>query len=300
MKVVEKIEIQDNREEILPDFAREFPCITTCANLDQYINRILPWHWHNAVELFYVESGSLDYYTPGGSATLPAGSGGFVNSGVLHRTVHQRTGIANVQLLHLFDPDFIGQPGSRIHTKYVQPVVTNPNFHFLPILPDSPDNIRLLESLRATFDLRPGEPGYELKLREKLSLLWLEIFRRAEPYLEGKAHADQPSLRVKQMMAYIHENYSGPISVQDLAAVCNCSQRECYRIFQSCLRMTPNEYIQSYRLQMACRMLLTGKEAAGSIAFACGFSCGSYFGKVFRETFGCTPLEYRRKGLRQA
>ena len=34
------------------------------------------YHWHSAVELFYMESGSLEYSTPQGKAVFPQGSGG--------------------------------------------------------------------------------------------------------------------------------------------------------------------------------------------------------------------------------
>ena len=35
--------------------------------------------------------------------------------------------------------------------------------------------------------------------------------------------------------------------------------------------------------------------SAGEIAAACGFTDASYFGKVFRREFGCTPAQYRRR-----
>ena len=38
------------------------------------------------MELFYVESGVVEYYIPKGKAVFPAGSGGLVNSNVLHMT----------------------------------------------------------------------------------------------------------------------------------------------------------------------------------------------------------------------
>ena len=40
----------------------------------------MPWHWHPALELFYVESGAMAYDVPGGSVRLPAGAGGLVRA----------------------------------------------------------------------------------------------------------------------------------------------------------------------------------------------------------------------------
>lgn len=46
----------------------------------------MPWHWHEEVELFYIENGVLEYDIPKGRIVFPKGSGGLVNSNVLHMT----------------------------------------------------------------------------------------------------------------------------------------------------------------------------------------------------------------------
>jgi len=97
------------------------------------------------------------------------------------------------------------------------------------------------------------------------------------------------------MMVYVHEHYADKISIAEIAAAAYSSERECFRVFHDCLHMTPVEYIKTYRLQTACHMLANSREAITYISHACGLGSSSYFGKVFREYTGCTPLEYRRK-----
>lgn len=72
--------VEGGNEELLPGFSMDFPYIATCAELDKYIDSTVPWHWHSTVELFYMESGCLEYTTPKGKWIFPAGSGGFINS----------------------------------------------------------------------------------------------------------------------------------------------------------------------------------------------------------------------------
>lgn len=81
----------------------------------------------------------------------------------------------------------------------------------------------------------------------------------------------------------------------ELAAAAYLSERECFRIFHDCLHMTPVEYIKTYRLQMACRMLAGGQKSVTDVSHACGLGSSSYFGKVFREYVHCSPSEYRQK-----
>ncbi|PCH93960.1 MAG: hypothetical protein COB84_08370 [Rhodobacteraceae bacterium] len=63
---------------------------------------------------------------------------------------------------------------------------------------------------------------------------------------------------------------------------------------------TPTAYIRKKRLEQACKMLLERKQGQSeaqisSIAFATGFNDISYFNRVFRKSFGCTPSQYAQK-----
>ena len=91
MKNIHSIEFYTgSKEELLPDFEKDFPYIASRAELDKYIGGYVPWHWHRTVELFYMESGSIEYDTPGGKILFPAGSGGMINPNVLHMTKQYR------------------------------------------------------------------------------------------------------------------------------------------------------------------------------------------------------------------
>lgn len=59
-----------SREEKIEGFTEEFPYIASRAELNAYQESFVPWHWHKAVELFYIESGTLTYHTPGGGERI--------------------------------------------------------------------------------------------------------------------------------------------------------------------------------------------------------------------------------------
>lgn len=102
-----------SKEERLPGFTPQFPHLSSCSPLDNFPRRGAPWHWHKSVELFYVESGALIYQTPGGQRLFRAGSGGLVNSNVLHQTQAVEGGTECV--LHLFEPELVaGIPGGTV------------------------------------------------------------------------------------------------------------------------------------------------------------------------------------------
>lgn len=296
MKNIHRIEFYTgSKEELLPNFTNDFPYIASRAELDKYIGRFVPWHWHKTVELFYMESGSLEYYTPGGKICFPAGSGGMVNSNVLHMTKAISQTEKNIQLLHIFDVSLLaGEQGSRIEQKYIAPIVTAQQIELIPLFPGNAAEEKILKRILEIFHFSSNEFGYEVKLREALSEIWLMLFELCCP-IQEKKEDNKNNDKIKLLMIYIHEHYQEKISIPELAAAAYLSERECFRVFHDCLHTTPIEYIRSYRLQAACQMLARGREPITVISHACGLGSSSYFGKVFREYANCTPLEYRRK-----
>lgn len=295
MKYLQNIDIAaDSREEILPDFSPDFPCLASHVRLSRQLYPGAPWHWHRTVELFYVESGSLEYIIPEGRFVFPAGTGGFLNANVLHSSRIASDSQPTVQLLHMFDPGFLaGERGSRIERKYILPLTaTGPRL--LPLHPDDPAQAKILAQLKESFALPDGQWGYELRLRAVLSELWLALFDLARPAMESSSSAGHSDALIKALMVYIHENYARNLSVDELAAAVHISRRACFRVFRENLRMTPLEYLRQYRLSKARTLLESTDLPITEIAYACCLGSSSYFGKTFREAFGCTPGGYRR------
>ena len=297
MKNIDKIEFHTgSREELLPNYADSFPYIASRVELDKHIGRSVPWHWHRAIEIFYIESGGLECYTPRGKMLFPAASGCMVNSNVLHMIKALSHTETNVPLVHLFDVSMLaGKHGSRIEQKYIMPIVTATQIEMIPLFPENPAHKKILNLIFEAFHIPDDKFGYEIKLQEALLEIWLMLFEQSIPVLNKKCESNKNSDRIKQMMIYIHEHYAEKISIRELAAAAFLSERECFRIFHECLHLTPIEYMRSYRLQMACQMLANGDEPITCISHACGLGSSSYFGKTFREYTGYTPMQYRMK-----
>lgn len=289
--------VAQSNEEILPGYAPDFPYIASRVNMSRYFGSAAPWHWHNAVELFYVQSGGIEYHTPGCSCRLYKGSGGIVNQNVLHATRDLDCGEETVLLLHLFDPVLLsGGVDSRAYRRYIGPFVASggPELVTLDREMDGPT----LEKLVDSFRLDEVAFGYEFKLCSALSEIWLGLFEKARPALEVAPESKQSDEKLKEIMRYVQEHLTEVMRVEDLAESAHVSKRVCFRLFQEKLHVSPVEYIRSLRLQEACRLLAATKEPITQVGYACGLGSASYFGQVFRQRFGCTPAEYRRRMAR--
>lgn len=55
------------------------------------------WHWHQEIEFIYVQSGEVQCYIGKDNFSLPAGSGLFINTKIIHQlTAKQTTLIPNI------------------------------------------------------------------------------------------------------------------------------------------------------------------------------------------------------------
>lgn len=81
----------------------------------------------------------------------------------------------------------------------------------------------------------------------------------------------------------------------DLAAACGASVRTIQNLFAA-MGTTPSAYILERRLARAAERLGAAHEASiTEIAFELGFNDSAYFARVFRQRFGVSPREWRRR-----
>lgn len=262
---------------------------------DNYMRELIPWHWHNELELIYIASGACIYRTNRKEYRLQAGDAIYLNPGVLHalKPIEKNT----VSYANLFDRTFLtGTDGSYFDLHYVAPVFHQKAVEAVPIYHDSEEEKAVLDLIRQTIALcRDEPPFFALTLRSILSKIWIHIYQRvqeAEPG-QGMAQMETNDIRVKQMLLYIMEHYQSRISVRELAGAANISERECYRLFKQYLGQSPHLVVQSYRIQRAKNLLSTTGMPVTEISCATGFESISYFSKIFKRLTSMTPLEFR-------
>jgi len=105
-------------------------------------------------------------------------------------------------------------------------------------------------------------------------------------------HEDE---RVHKVKAFIESHYMRDISMQEMADLVCMSPDAFSRFFHKKTGRTPNRYIIDYRLGIAARMLMTSNMSVSQIGFSCGFNTLSHFNRLFRESKGCTPSEFRER-----
>ncbi|GAA3126831.1 helix-turn-helix domain-containing protein [Streptosporangium carneum] len=103
-----------------------------------------------------------------------------------------------------------------------------------------------------------------------------------------------------RIRAYIDDNLGDPgLSPETVAAAHHISTRYLYKLFAR-QGISVARWIRQRRLER-CRMDLSdprlGGRAVGEVGAHWGFADSSYFSRVFRETYGCSPRAYRHGRL---
>lgn len=102
-----------------------------------------------------------------------------------------------------------------------------------------------------------------------------------------------PARMVEALDNYIRENASDDISNTEIGAIFGYHPFYVSKVLKDRKGVTLRQYIISYRLKLAKKLLEESGKSINEIAEACGFNDPSYFTKTFRTNFGMTPKEYR-------
>ena len=249
------------------------------------------WHWHAQLEFVYLESGSVTTWVQDKCFKLTAGSGIFINSGVLHRFVSESDAfVPNF----LFLPTFIATGDSLIYRKYVFPIVSS-NLTYQVFSPNNPWQERVLTLIKQIAAAQEDDRLRELKTVMLVQKLWLELYENLEiPYTDtAKNPSGITQVRLQSVLSYIHANYMNEISLEDIARQAMLSKSSLLNLFKRNLHITPINYLIEYRLKQAAELLINTEKTVGSISEETGFSTVDYFCKSFKKLYRITPTEYR-------
>jgi YesN/AraC family two-component response regulator len=100
---------------------------------------------------------------------------------------------------------------------------------------------------------------------------------------------------INHTINFINEHFNQPLSLKQLADIAGLSPNYFHKIFSEVMKVTPNDYIASIRLNKAKELLLTTNLQIYNISDQCGFNNVSYFGYLFKKSFHATPIDFRNR-----
>ncbi|MBW8902187.1 MAG: AraC family transcriptional regulator [Massilia sp.] len=114
------------------------------------------------------------------------------------------------------------------------------------------------------------------------------VYRR----LQLQPHKEQEKAAILQFIA---TNFTNPaLDLESVVLGTKANRNKINEVLKSELGMTFTSYLNKLRLAEAARMLAEPQGApVAEIAASAGYANVSYFNKLFKEAYGCTPRSFR-------
>lgn len=292
--------------EVIPLDAKTNVRFYTSIDPGSYV----PPHWHDAIEIVYLQEGELKITTEGASRQLLPGQCILVQPNTVHSTLCTHPNRAIVFQIPL-----------AFMEKFV------PDFAFLTFQLDDPsklDNPSATPELAARSDTADEKRQWAKLQQFKKNLEKMQFIMDTEPdgalllfngvlfdtlyqlyHNFSKVHAvtapadtrqSRNLEKLKPVLNYINDNYNRPISLEEISRISMFDSKYFCRFFKKCMGTTFLEYQNQIRISHIYQDLISTNDKVGDILERHGFTNYKLFRRIFFEHFGCTPTEIR-KGL---
>ncbi|MBP1966146.1 helix-turn-helix transcriptional regulator [Paenibacillus aceris] len=261
------------------------------------VHTILPIHWHNEMEIIYLDRGSAAFKIENREYTVREGEALIVHPGELHSGFNdQRDGICYFSIVFKFSW-LSSHPSDRIEELFLAPIIKG-NMRLPTLLSvKSGTQLELLNHVRQILlQYEHQLPAYEMSLKGIMLLLVADIYRFSllEHHRVPDKHPVRESNRqIKKVLAYMEEHSRDKLDLDQLAAVMSLSRSHFCTFFKSQTGLRPMEYLNYLRVNNAAKLLRSGTCNILEASLDSGFQHASYFAKWFKYYMKMTPSEYK-------
>ena len=142
-----------------------------------------------------------------------------------------------------------------------------------------------------TQSVAPPEKLLELKFRELIVNLLSNKSNSA--FLEYvKSVCDQNRPLIQEIM---EANFMYNLSLAEYARIAHLSLSSFKRKFLEVFQSTPGKWLKQKRLEHSRYFLQQSSKNVTEIAYESGFDNVTHFSKVFKQEYGLSPLQYRKR-----
>lgn len=247
----------------------------------------MPIHWHMEYELIRILEGSFRMSLDEREFTADEGDTVFLKAGTVH------TGIPDhcVYECAVFDLPALTRSNPVCHRE-IQMILDNTITVFDHF---TARNAPLHQTVWQLFDaLSSQSEGYTLLTLGALYQFFGVLFTY-HLYASTSMQTPRANKRIahlKRVLEYIDTHYDSTITLDELSEIACMSPKYFCRYFQELTHRSPIEYVNYYRIEEACKLLLNSDLSVTDVSLSCGFNDPSYFIKMFKRFKGTTPKHF--------
>lgn len=236
-------------------------------------------HWHGEYEMIHICTGTLTLFLDEETVVCKEGDCILLAGSILHGGTPKNC----VYECAVFDT-------RTLFSGVCQSALGGMNGYFR-MESGSEENSAALTFFQA---LHQTEAGKEFMI---LSALYrcFGLLQQKDLFQSSPMQSSKKIQHLKQALRLIETEYASTITLPQLAKACGMSPKYFCLFFKEMTHKTPIDYLNNYRVKMACEMLRQNQESITEIALSCGFNDLSYFIKTFKRYKGVSPKHYQKQ-----
>ncbi len=272
----------------------DFPYNTYLCSIPLDFTHVM-LHWHDEAEIIVIKKGQGIVRVDFDSRTVHAGDMIFIRPGQLHAIEQDQAYRMEYENI-LFLPRLLaGREPDLCVSEFIRPLVNGSlrTVTFLtPALSFYPEVKSCIAAIDTVCSLHTE--GWPLAVKASLFQLFYLLFLH-RPAESSLPEVQEKSLeKLKIILKYIEEHYAEHLTVEDMASLCYYSKSHFMKFFKQHMGTGFIDYLNTYRLSLAERLLRTTASPVLAIATDCGFDNLSYFNRLFKRTYQLSPGAYRK------
>ena len=241
-----------------------------------------PAQWHGSLELHYILTGESVIFINQRPVIAKEGDLVICNSNELHQGFCSAAPMESCRLLFSLED--------------LSPELDNRGYVFQNhIQKDEVIKQLFLELCREEAN---QAPGYKQACKAIVTQLMVHLCRNYVVQTlsrEDTRRQKKNRERCNRLITFIEANYANPIANQDMADLVHLSKDRFEHFFRENFGLSALQYIQNYRMKMAKKLIKEGNIPISKVAEMVGFADYNYFGRTFRNHYGCTPTQMAKK-----
>lgn len=250
--------------------------------------KAMDMHIHDCYELYYSISGGKQFLIDNCFYTIAPGDLFIINQYESHKLT-QIDSMVHDRIVLSVHPDFVKMLSSE-KTNLEECFInrSQPGSHKLSL--EKKQQTRFLYYINKI----TSADGFAHDIIEKVAFTELliminSLFKASS--MEEAASSYKYNHQVDDILSYINNNISQPLSTTDLAEKFYLSESYICRIFKAATGTTINKYITARRISIAKSLLNAGMSVSEAYEKS-GFTDYSNFFKAFTKAVGCSPKKY--------
>lgn len=236
-------------------------------------------HYHDLFEIYYLESGTCQYFIDNKSYVLLPGDLAIIPAGVIHNTNYQQARYTRLLL--------------NFSTKYI-PALILPELKKMGFLYRNQgvsDQIKEMFQLIQT-EYERGDLYSDESIRCYMNLFFFLLIRNPNCYDDKRTRKEY----VEKAIEYVQANFCDPeLSLSAVAKIFSVSSEHFSREFKKETGFGFCEYVNLLRIKKS-EILIKNKtgDSIMEISHQCGFNDSNYFSAKFKKTYGVSPKQMQK------